>query len=114
MANPLIVEIKYNDEIVLAVYDRWGAFDNTSVMCLASEYAELVKGCDAQTIEERCYEKAYKGCIATESDDIEAYEEVGDVIVEIDVTSDKVIVYDIVEITASISNFIEYAERFKV
>lgn len=114
MANPLVVEVKIEGEIVAATYDRWGAFDNVSVLTRSAEYAKLVKGCDVQTAIERCKATADAGCVVTDADDIEAYEEWADVIVEIDVTNDEVIVYDLVEIKASIDNFVEYAERFSL
>ena len=113
MSNPLVIEVKIENKIAIAIYDRWGAFDNGSIMTRAAEYAKLVKGCDVETTVSRCFATAEAGCAVTDADDIEAYEEIGDVIVEIDVTNDEVIVYDIVEIKASIDNFVEYAERWE-
>lgn len=118
MANPLVVEVKIKNETIALVYDRWGAFDNYSVITRAAKYAKVVK--DAADVEaaiksmtyvSRCEIDAYVEICEPK---FEMIRELADVLVEIDVTNNEVIVYDLVEIKAnSIDNFVEYAERWE-
>lgn len=114
MANPLVVEIRRADKIVCSTFDKWGAFDPMSILTRTKRIAETVK--DLKTDTEIVAELSKIDSISTVDIDefgIEWNVEQADVVVEIDIENDVVRIYDIVEITASINNFIEYVNLWE-
>lgn len=114
MSNPLVVEIRRADHVVCSTYDRWGAFDPMSILTRTKRIAEVVKDLesDADIIAELSKIDSIDSVDISEGG-IEWNAEHSDVAVEIDLEGDVVRVYDIAEITASIGNFIEYADRWE-